>query len=190
MQAMADGSGGGSRWRWAPWIGAAALLAVPALAMRFAPEAGVNWTAADFAVMAAMLAAACGAFELAMRASGDWLYRAGAAVAVGTGVLLLWANLAVGLVGDGDNPANWLFVGVLAVGAAGAVLARLKAAGMARAAAATALAQLAAAAAAFAATAAAPRPGVPAEIVALFGIFPASWLLSAWLFRRSARRGG
>jgi hypothetical protein len=185
MTATAGKGDGRSRsaWRLAPWVGAAALLAVPAVAMRFTAE--VNWTAADFLVMGGMLVAACGALELAMRASPAWTYRAAAAVAVGTGFLLLWANLAVGLVGDGDNPANWLFVGVLALGAVGTILARLRPAGMARVAAATALAQLAAAAVAFAVTSA-PRPGVTAEIVALFGIFPALWLLSAWLFHRAA----
>jgi len=187
------GNGGTARaraaspWRIAPWIGAAALLSVPALAMRFAPEAGIDWSAGDFVVMGAMLAAACGALELAMRMSNDWSFRAAAALAVGTGFLLLWANLAVGLVGDEGNPVNWLFVGVLAVAAAGALAARFRAPGLARAMAATAVAQLAAAAIAFAATPAIPRPGVPVEIAALFGIFPALWLLSAWLFHRAGR---
>lgn len=185
---MAANGGAASPWRLAPWVAAAGLLAVPAIAMRVAPEAGVHWTPVDFVVMGAMLAAACGALELAMRASASWAYRAAAAVAVGTGFLLLWANLAVGLVGGEDNPVNWLFVGVLAVGAGGAILARLKPGRMAMAAVATAAAQLVAAAIAFAATPAAPRPGVPVEIAALFGIFPALWLFSAWLFHRAARR--
>jgi hypothetical protein len=178
---------GWGAWRLAPWIGAAALLTVPALAMRFAPSAGVDWSPADFVVMGSMRAVACGSLELAMRASGSTVYRLGALVAVGTGLLTLWANLAVGLVGDEGNRANWLFVGVLLVAAAGAALARRRAAGMAGAMVATALAQLAAAGAALALTPA--GPGRPVEAIALLGIFPAGWLLSAWLFRRAAQKG-
>jgi hypothetical protein len=188
MAATTGSAGRGwGAWRLAPWIGAAALLTVPALAMRFAPSAGVDWTAADFAVMGSMLAVACGALELAMRASASTVYRLGALVAVGTGFLTLWANLAVGLVGDEGNRANWLFVGVPLVAAAGAVLARRGAGGMAGAMVAAAVAQLAAAGAALAVTPAAP--GRPAETIALLGIFPAGWLLSAWLFRRAAQKG-
>ncbi|MBV9929734.1 MAG: hypothetical protein JO013_02165 [Alphaproteobacteria bacterium] len=174
-----------SGWRLAPWLGAAALLSVPALAMRFAPRAGFDWSAADFAVMGAMLAIACGAFELAMRASAGTAYRLGALAALGTGFVTLWANLAVGLVGDEGNPANLLFVGVLAFAAAGALVAGRSSAAIAKAMLATALVQLAAAGAAFALTPAAAGRG--AEMVALLGIFPAGWLASAWLFRRSAR---
>ena len=61
------------------WGGAAALLALPLVAMRFTRE--VAWTASDFAVMGAMLFAACGAWELATRASGSLAYRAGAGIA-------------------------------------------------------------------------------------------------------------
>jgi hypothetical protein len=176
-----------SAWRLAPWAAAAALLTVPALAMRFAPLAGFDWTGADFAVMGAMLATGCGALELALRASADGAYRLGALAGVGTGFLTLWANLAVGLVGDEANALNWLFLGVLAVAGGGAVLARRRASGMARAMLAAAVAQLVAAAAALAATP--PGPGRPAEMVALLGIFPAGWLVSAWLFRRGATKG-
>jgi hypothetical protein len=188
MAAMTGDAGQGwSRWRLVPWIAAAALLTMPALAMQFAPGAGVDWSLADFVVMGSMLAVACGAIELAVRASGSTAYRLGALIGVGTGFLTLWANLAVGLVGDEGNPANWLFVGVAGVAAAGAFSARGRAAGMARAMVAAAVAQLVAAAGALAATP--PAPGRPAEIVALMGIFPAGWLLAAWLFRRGAQKG-
>jgi hypothetical protein len=178
------GRRGGNVVRMLGWGVLAALLTVPALAMRFAPEAGFNWTASDFLVAGVLLAGVGLALEVAVRMSRDWSYRTGAVVAVGTGFLTLWANLAVGLVGNEENPANWLFVGVLAIAGAAAILARLRPAGMARAFAATAIAQLAAAAVAFGTTAA--GPGRAVEIAALAGIFPAGWLLAAWLFARSA----
>jgi hypothetical protein len=176
-----------SGWRLAPWIVAAALLTLPALAMRFAPAAGVHWTASDFVVMGAMLALACGALELAMRASGRWAYRLGALVAVGTGFLTLWANLAVGLVGDEGSATNLLFVGVLVFAGAAAILVRGRAGGMAPAMFATALVQLLGAAAALAMTPG--GPGRPVEMAALLGVFPGGWLVSAWLFRRAAKKG-
>jgi hypothetical protein len=185
MNATAGSSGRrGNFVRTLGWATLAALLAVPALAMRFAPGAGFNWTAADFVAAAVLLGGVGTGLELAVRMSRDWAYRAGAALAVGTGSLLLWANLAVGLVGDEGNAANRLFVGVLVIAAVGAMLARLRPGGLARTLAATAFAQLAAAAVALGITPA--DPGRPVEIAALAGVFPALWLVSAWLFRRAA----
>lgn len=104
------------------WPVAGALLLVPAIAMCF--DAGVHWTASDFGVAGAMLAGACAAYEVASRVSGDALQRAGFAVAIAGALALVWVNLAVGLVGDGPNPANVLFMGVAGVAVVAALLAR------------------------------------------------------------------
>lgn len=45
--------------------------------------------------------------------------------------LLLWLSLGVGIIGEDGNPANIMYFGVLAVGLIGALLSRLKPAGMA-----------------------------------------------------------
>jgi hypothetical protein len=50
-------------------------------------------------------------------------------------------NLAVGVIGTEDDPANLMYVGVLAVGIIGAIIARFRPHGMARTLFATALAQ-------------------------------------------------
>ena len=68
-------------------------------------------------------------------------YRAAVGVAFVTAFLLAWSNLAVGVIGSEDNPANLMYIGVLAVGIIGAIIARLRPRGMARALFATALAQ-------------------------------------------------
>jgi hypothetical protein len=68
-------------------------------------------------------------------------YRAAAGVAFAAALILVWMNLAVGLIGSEDNLANSMYVGVLAVGIIGAIVARLRPHGMARALFATALAQ-------------------------------------------------
>lgn len=165
-----------------PWLwgGAGVLLLLPALAMQLGAE-GVHWTALDFIVGAALLATACGLYELAARASGGLRYRAAAGIALATGLLTAWTNLAVGMIGSEGNPFNLLFAGVLLVAAVGAAFARLRARGMARAMLATGLVQALVVALAFA-IGADPRGGV------FSALFIVPWLLSAALFRAAARR--
>lgn len=59
------------------------------------------------------------------------VYRAAVTVAVGSSLFLIWANLAVGLIGSEDEPANGMYMAVLAVATIGATLARLRPRGMA-----------------------------------------------------------
>jgi hypothetical protein len=56
---MEHGARRRNRWSLAIWGTAAALLLVPAIAMRF-PGTGVNWSAADFIVMGVLFGIACG----------------------------------------------------------------------------------------------------------------------------------
>src|SRR5688572_14590172 len=112
----------GSRWRIALWGTAALILLLPLVAMQFTHE--VVWDETDFIVFGAMLAVACGTFELAARMTGNILYRAGVGVAVAAAFILVWINLAVGIIGSEDNPANLMYGGVLAVAIAGAKIGR------------------------------------------------------------------
>ena len=141
MAGNTENGGGrrGSRWRIAVWGTAALMLLLPLVAMQFTDE--VDWDEADFAVFGAMLAGACGTYELAARMTGNTAYRAAVGVALAAAFILVWMNLAVGIIGTEDNPANLMYGGVLAVGIIGAVIARFQPHGMARALVATALAQ-------------------------------------------------
>ena len=112
------------------WGGAVALLLLPLVAMQFTSE--VNWTVADFVVMGVMLGSVCLGFDLLARQSGRTSYRLAAAVAVLGCFLLVWVNLAVGFIGDEDNPLNLVFLALLAAFLIGAFLTRMKAAGMTR----------------------------------------------------------
>ena len=189
MTMEADGGGGGDRLerfvRPAPWVGAALLWLLPLAAMQVTDE--VDWTTFDFMVWGGMLLAACGVCELALRASRNWAYRAGAAVGVGTAFLLVWANLAVGVIGSEEHPANLLYLGVLAIGVAGAVSARLRARGLARALVVMASAHLLIGALALAAGWGSEGENWPQVIIVANGVFAGLWLLSAVLFRRAAR---
>jgi hypothetical protein len=174
-----------NRWSIAVWGAAGALLLLPLVAMQFTQE--VDWNAADFAVFGAMLLAACGAYELAARTTGNIAYRAGVGVAIAAAFILVWMNLAVGIIGSEDNPANLMFGGVLAVGIIGAVIARLRPEGMARALVATALAQVLVGTVALGAGLGSTGANWPQVILVLTAFFAALWLLSAWLFRKAAR---
>jgi hypothetical protein len=125
------------------WAFAAGLLLLPAVAMRFTTE--VDWDARDFAVMGVMLASACGIYELGVWLSGSRLYRAGFGIAVVTGFMTVWVNLAVGMFGSEQNPLNLMFAGVLLVAAMGSLFVKFRTSGMASAMAVTGLTQLLAA---------------------------------------------
>lgn len=122
----------GIPWRIIGWGGAVALLATPFVAMQLNAE-GVDWSVGDFIVMGIMMAIVGGVIELAVRSSSNWSYRGGAGLAVLGGFLLTWANLAVGIVGSENNPANQLFFVALLVGIVGSLIAQGRSAGMARA---------------------------------------------------------
>lgn len=172
-------------WRMAPWAIATSMVLLPLVAMPFTDE--VVWDEADFAVFGAMLFGACGAYELATRMTGNVAYRAAVGVAVVAALILIWMNLAVGIIGSEDDPANLMFGGVLAVGILGAVLVRFQPHGMARALAATALAQAVAGVIALIGGLGSAGANWPGTIVVLTGFFAALWLASAWLFRKAAR---
>jgi hypothetical protein len=164
---------------------AALLLLLPLVAMQFTDE--MVWDETDFIVMGAMLFGACGAYELAARMTGNIAYRAAVGVAVVAAFILIWMNLAVGIIGSEDNPANLMYGGVLAVGILGALIARFQPDGMARALAATALAQALVGAIALIGGLGSTGANWPQVIVVLTGFFAALWLVSAWLFRKAAR---
>ena len=173
--------GRGSRWTLFLWGGAALLLSVPFVAMRFTSE--VNWTAADFIVMGTLLAVACGLIELAARLGTSIAYKLGVIAAVGGGFLIVWANLAVG---HEHAPYDYPIYLALLIGLFGSALARFRPKGMV-------VAMLATAAALIVALRLfmvhqADAEGGNLLVTAIASIAIASpFLIAAWLFRRSAR---
>ena len=159
-------------------LATALILLVPLLAMPFTDE--VRWNVADFVVAGALLLGAGAAYEVLARRTDNLAYRAGVGLAVLAALFLVWANLAVGLIGSEDNPANLMYLAVLAVGVIGALFARFEARGMARA-----LFAMAGTQALIALIALIGGLGVPLEIVGVNGFFIALFAGSAWLFRRA-----
>lgn len=186
MKAMDAGTGdtaGGWRrhaWRIAGWGLLAGLLALPAVAMLFTDE--VRWDALDFLVMGIMLGSVGVGGELAARMSDNLAYRLGFALALAAGFLLLWLNLAVGLIGDEDNPANAMYGVVLMVAFFGAFVAMFRPAGMG-------WTMVAAAAAQMIVPFVAEYRGLGGDGKVLFltVFFAGMWLTSSVLFRHAAR---
>ena len=163
---------------------AAFILLLPLVAMQVTDE--MRWGLADFVVAGALLVGTGLLYELAARKVGNVVYRAAAGMALAAALLLIWLNLAVGLIGTEGDRANLMYVGVLAVGIMGAAIARFQPHGMARALFATALAQALVAVIALILELGFPESG-PLEIVALNGFFVALFVGSAVLFRHAAR---
>ncbi len=112
-------------------------------------------------------------------------YRFAVGVALATAFILVWVAGAVGIIGADGDPADLMYVGVLAVGIIGALIARFQPHGMARALVATALAQALVAVIALAAGMV-PAYNSAYEILGLNGFFVALWIGSARLFRSAA----
>ncbi len=179
MTAVAQGGQGfWNSWRVAGWGGVLALLLTPAIAMQFTAE--VNWAPGDFVFAIVMLGSVGLVLELAVRSSASTAYRAAVGVALLAGFLQTWVNLAVGIIGDSDHPANMMFHGVTGLAIAGCWIARYRTDGMARTMLAAGVAQI------IAALLGASGSGEYRVLIPLGG-FAALWLLSAFLFHKAAK---
>ncbi len=167
------------------WSVLAILLLIPLIATLLTDE--VNWRVGDFAVAAVLLATVGGLMDFTVRNACSPAYRWAVGVALAAAFLLVWVNGAVGIIRADDNDINLLYGGVLAVGVVGALVSRLRPAGMALAMAAAALAQTSVAVGALVAGAGGAASG-PFGIVAVNGGFVALWIVAAALFRRAVHR--
>lgn len=159
---------------------------------------GWNWPAFAFPVWGALLFGTGLTYELIARKGGTTAYRAAVGIACATGFALVFINAAAGIIGDG--PVNLMYLGALAVGFAGAFIARFQPRGMALALLATAVAQMLVPVIALVIWKAgwqdllsdpnSPHPPFHPGIARVFGlnaVFAMLWAVSAWLFRKAAR---
>jgi hypothetical protein len=158
------------------WGGAGSLLLLPPLVMEvFDPAAG---DPGHFVFAAILLLAMGAAFEIALRVPAKWAYPTAIGVAVAAALINVWLNLAVGILGSEDDPANLMYAGVLAVALLGSLIVRFRPLPMAYVMTATAGVQVAAFVFALVA-----GLGFTGPITVFFA---ALWLTAAWLFRRAA----
>ena len=162
--------------RLAVWGGTAALMLLPVLPERL--NGSVAFDIGDFMFLTILLVGVGTAYELAVRMRDDRAFVAGLGIAIATILIQAWINLAVGVIGSEDNPANWIYAGVLAIAVIGAIVARFRPASLTRVMILTAFAQLVAMIVALAAGLGFTGP------ITVF--FCALWLISARLFRRAS----
>lgn len=185
MISASEGNGRSNRWRIIGWSIPLMLLLLPLIAMQFTRE--VNWTPGDFLFAAIMFGLVGLTLELVVRVSSNRFYRGGVAVAVAATFLLIWSNLAVGFIGNENNPANQLFFAVPAVALAGSALSGFRAGGMRWAMVGAALLQFAIPITVMAFGIGDPGRVRVIEFPVISAVFSAIWLTSAWLFGRAAR---
>lgn len=166
--------------RVAGWSLVAILLLLPAVAM-YAGVDGVLWTASDFVVAAILLGGTGLLIEITVRISKNWAFRGGMAMGILTSLLLVWMNLAVGLIGNEENVANLMYLVVLALGPVGGLFARFDARRMSQLMIAAALCQVAIGIVALALNF---TDHVPSALF-LNGAFAVLWLIAAGLFHNA-----
>ncbi|MDC1436830.1 hypothetical protein N8303_06250 [Gammaproteobacteria bacterium] len=105
------------------------ILLLPLITMQFTDE--VIWNLADFIVAGILIFGFGLTYQLISSEMKLVTYKVAVGLAVATSLILIWMNLAVGIIGNEENPANLMFFGVLAVGMIGTFIARLKPYGMA-----------------------------------------------------------
>ncbi|NMB80313.1 MAG: hypothetical protein GYA14_00665 [Ignavibacteria bacterium] len=163
------------------------ILSIPFFAMQFGNE--VNWSLMDFIVAGILLSGSGLIFLFLTYNAGNKTYKIATAIAVGTALLMIWANLAVGIIGNEDNPANIMYLWVLGVGTVGAVISWFKPKGMSYALLATAIAQVIVVVIAYIEGNGETFSELR-ELITVNGFFIALWVISSQLFRKAAQITG
>ncbi|MBN8575381.1 MAG: hypothetical protein J0L66_00485 [Cytophagales bacterium] len=107
----------------------ALVLSIPLIAMQVTTE--VQWRAGDFLIMGMLLFSTGSAFVVITRNLPSLIQRVAFAAALATTLMLVWVNLAVGLIGSGAHAGNLMYVAVVAVVLIGTSVSRFAARGMA-----------------------------------------------------------
>jgi len=160
-------------------------LLIPLTAMQFTEE--VVWTLSDFVIMGTLIFGTGLTYKLITRKSGEIAYRIAVGFALATGLLLVWVNLAVGVIGSEDNPVNLLYFGVIAVGIIGGFISRFHQEGMTLTMFAMALAQALVAAIALVGGYYQTPPSTVFHIISVNGFFITLFIVSALMFRNAAQ---
>lgn len=162
------------------------ILMVPLIAMQFTDD--VQWSFSDFVIMGALIFGTGITFKLITRGSSNITFKIAAAFAFGASFLMIWVNLAVGLIGSGPNAGNLMYMVVPAAAVIGALLSNFTPGGMERAMYLATLLLVFVTALAFLANMD-EYPGSSArDILAVSGFFGMLFIISGLLFRYAARR--
>lgn len=100
------------------------ILLIPLAAMQFTDQ--VVWSAADFLIAGALLLGIGSSYVWATRSAINVVYRTAMGLGLGATLLMIWANLAVGLIGSGPNAGNLMYIAVVVVGMIGTLRSRFR----------------------------------------------------------------
>lgn len=165
--------------------GIAVLLMIPLVAMQFSSE--VVWTLSDF-IFAFALFFSTGMLYILVAGSSKLLsFKFAVGFSLFSGLFLIWANGAVGIVGTENNDFNLLYFIVIAVGLIGATLSRFKAKGLSFTMFAMASTQFLLGVLALLMGMAKVSESSVIEIISVHGFFITIFVLSALLFRNAAK---
>lgn len=158
------------------WFVVAALLSLP-----WATQVGTQWKPIAFLLAGGFIIGCMLVYEFAAGRSASAAYRAGVAVAGATSFLIVWINVAVGIV-DEDDPANLGYFLTILMAMVGAFAAAFRASGLVRAMLGVAAVQMILALI----VATAPSTEHPLGVTIISSFFGALWLISAGCFRKAA----
>lgn len=161
------------------------IMLVPLMAMQFTNE--VNWDITDFLVGGTLFLVTGLSYEVVATKAANKIYRTAIGLGLFTSLLLIWINLAVGLIGSENNPANWMYAAVLGVVYGGAFASRLKVETMVWVMCAAAVSQILVAFIAIIAGWGQEGANWPWSIVGINLIFASMWLGTAGLFERASK---
>lgn len=174
-----DSAGARNYWRIARWIGALALLLTPLLMMQISDE--WHWGFGSFVFAGVMIAGVLLLYELAEKAHGSRAYRAGAAIALVTSFLSVWATI----VRDDGTGMGYFLVIMAAI--VGSFAAWFRPMGMARTMIGVAIMQLSFGVAVASAPSTASMPDDSLRALLTGAFFAGLWLISAIFFRMAAK---
>lgn len=103
----------------------ALFMLIPFTASLLSDE--MDWSLFDYILIWTLLFLTGLTYSFITRNSKDAVYRLAVGLAVVSGLMLTWANVAVGLIGSEDNPINLSYMFILAVGILASFIVRFKA---------------------------------------------------------------
>ena len=106
-------------------LGSLLFLLIPFTASFLSEE--MDWSPFDYILVWIMLFLTGSAYSFVTRNSKDAVYRIAVGLAVVSGLMLTWVNLAVGLIGSEDNPINLSYFFILALGILASFMMRFRA---------------------------------------------------------------
>lgn len=175
------------RWQTQVWIGAALFFLLPVVGQFTIDD--FQWGPGDFVIFAVMLAVLCSLYEIAAWISDTITYRVAAGIVLLSSFALVFINLAVGIIGSEDHPANMMYFAVVLAGFLAALFVRFSAIGMVWVMTGMASAQVVVAIIGASVQWASPDfdRNMPLGTLVVSGAFALVWLAAAALFHAAAK---